>query len=106
MENKAFLDAILGLVSIESIARVDVTPEAPYGKGPAKALDYVMKLCETLGIRTVNLGGKVAWAEIGQGEEIVAAAGPTTPAASFAATGSTAGAWPTTRGPRWQPSLP
>lgn len=76
-----------------------------------------MKLCETLGIRTVNLGGKVAWVEIGQGEEIVgvlghldtapaAAAGPTTPAASSAATGSTAGAWPTTRGPRWQPSSP
>ena len=75
MENKTFLDAILGLVSIESIARVNVTPEAPYGKGPAKALDYVMKLCETLGIRTVNLGGKVAWAEIGQGEEIVGVLG-------------------------------
>lgn len=84
MENKAFLDAILGLVSIESIARVDVTPEAPYGEGPAKALDYVMKLCETLGIRTVNLGGKVAWAEIGQGEEIVGVLGhlDTVPAGS------------------------
>ena len=49
MENKEFLDAILGLVSIESIARVNVTPEAPYGEGPAKALQYVMALCEKLG---------------------------------------------------------
>lgn len=38
MENKEFLDAILGLVSIESIARVDVTPEAPYGEGPGLKL--------------------------------------------------------------------
>ena len=84
MENKEFLDAILGLVSIESIARVNVTPEAPYGEGPAKALQYVMALCEKLGIRTVNLDGKIAWAEIGQGEEIVGVLGhlDTVPAGS------------------------
>ncbi|HBJ16966.1 MAG TPA: hypothetical protein DDY81_03965, partial [Clostridiales bacterium] len=75
MKNKEFLDAILGLVSIESIARVNVTPEAPYGAGPAEALRYVLNLCQTLGIRTENPDGKVAWAEIGQGEEIVGVLG-------------------------------
>lgn len=71
MKNQEFLDALLGLLAIDSVALVDPTPESPYGTGPAKALDYVLKLCEKLGIRTVNRDGKVAWAEIGEGDEIV-----------------------------------
>lgn len=66
-----FLTAVLGLIAIDSVAFQDVTEQAPYGIGPARALDYVMDLCRQLGIRTENCGGKVAWAEIGSGEEIV-----------------------------------
>ena len=84
MDNKEFLDAVLELVSIESVARVDVRPEAPYGTGPARALESVMALCRKLGIRTEHPEGKVAWAEIGQGEEIVGILGhlDTVPAGS------------------------
>lgn len=71
MDKQLFLDSLKGLLAIESVARVDVTPECPYGTGPAKALEYVLALCERLGIRTENREGRVAWAEIGQGEEIV-----------------------------------
>ena len=69
--NEAFLKALLGLVAIDSVALVDVSEAAPYGAGPAKALDYVMNLCRELGIRTFNDNNKIAWAEIGEGDEIV-----------------------------------
>lgn len=71
MNRETFLTDLKGLMAIESVAMVDADEEHPYGKGPAKALDYVLDLCERLGIPTVNLDGKVAWAEIGSGEEIV-----------------------------------
>ena len=71
MENQKLLDAVLGLVAIDSVALTDVSEKAPYGAGPAKALDYVLDLCEELSIRTVNDNNKIAWAEIGQGDEIV-----------------------------------
>lgn len=71
MDQQQFLDALCGLMAIESVAMTDPTLEMPYGSGPAKALDYVLDLCGKLGIRTVNRDGKTAWAEIGAGEEIV-----------------------------------
>ena len=58
-------------MAIESVAMTDADEAHPYGTGPAKALDYVLALCERLGLRTENRGGRVAWAEIGRGEEIV-----------------------------------
>ena len=71
MSKQQLLDALLGLVAIDSVAMIDADDAHPYGVGPARALDYVMHLCAELGIRTGSLDGKVAWAEIGQGEEIV-----------------------------------
>ena len=71
MENQQLIDALLGLTAIDSVALTEVSDAAPYGTGPAKALEYVMELCTRLGIRTVNRSGRVAWAEIGQGYEIV-----------------------------------
>lgn len=75
MDNKQFIDSLLGLTAIDSVAGTDVSDSAPYGAGPAKALDYVLRLCSRLGIRTVNRDGRVAWAEIGQGDEIVGVLG-------------------------------
>ena len=75
MDNQKLLDAVMGLVAIDSVALTDVSEDAPYGAGPAKALAYVLELCRTLGIRTVNRAGRVAWAEIGEGEELMAILG-------------------------------
>lgn len=69
--NEQLLKSVLELVSIDSVALVDISESAPYGAGPKRALDYVMDLCRELGIRTVNDNSKIAWAEIGEGEEIV-----------------------------------
>lgn len=71
MDKKEFLDALLGIMSIESVAMIDPTPAQPYGSGPAKALEYMLDICRRMGIRTVNRDGKTAWAEIGAGDEIV-----------------------------------
>ena len=71
MDKAKFTEALLGLIGIESVALTDCSEAQPYGSGPAKALDYVLKLCAELGIRTENRDGKIAWAEIGEGEEIV-----------------------------------
>lgn len=71
MENKKFLDSLMGLLAINSVAYADADEQHPYGKSVSQALEYVLKLGEELGMRTVNRDGKIAWIEIGEGEEIV-----------------------------------
>lgn len=75
MENKKFLDSLMGLLAINSVAYVDADETHPYGKAVSQALEYVLKLGEELGMRTVNRDGKIAWVEIGEGDEIVGVLG-------------------------------
>ena len=58
------------LLAIESVAELG-KEGFPYGPGPAKALEYVLALCESFGFRTKNAGGKYGYAEIGQGEQLI-----------------------------------
>ena len=39
MDKQKLLDAVLGLVAIDSVALLDVSELAPYAAGPAKALE-------------------------------------------------------------------
>ena len=71
MENKKFLDSLMGLLAINSVAYADADEQHPYGKSVSEALDYVLALGEELGMRTVNRDGKIAWIEMGEGDEIV-----------------------------------
>ena len=71
MDKETFLAALKDLMAIESVAMLDPDDAHPYGSAPAAALDYVLALCQRFNIRTVNRDGHVAWAEIGQGDEIV-----------------------------------
>ena len=71
MDKNQFIEDLMGLVAIESVALIDIDEAHPYGKAPAQALEYMMNLCKKMGIRTVNRDGKIAWAEIGEGDEIV-----------------------------------
>ena len=68
----SMLQALHGLLSIPSVTS---GPEGghPFGPHSAQALDYVLRLCQSLGFRTQNCQGKVGWAEIGQGEDLAAA---------------------------------
>ena len=62
------------LLSIESVANHGENG-TPYGVGPAKALEYMLTLCEQLGFRTKNAGGRYGYAEIGEGKEIIGVLG-------------------------------
>jgi len=66
-----FLQSLSRLIAINSTADIGTSEERPYGDGPAEALDYVLALCQAFGMRTVNRGGKVGYAEFGEGSEIV-----------------------------------
>lgn len=71
MDKQQFLDSLMGLLAIDSVAYVDADEAHPYGKAVSQALHYVLNLAEEMGMRTVNRDGQIAWAEIGEGDEIV-----------------------------------
>ena len=117
-DNQEMLSKLGELVAINSVAWVDPTPQAPYGSGPAAALDYMLRLCDQLGFRTKNCDGRVGWAEIGQGDEMVgilchldvvpAGRGGTIPPSPspWRTAGRTAAGSPTTRVPPCAASTP
>ena len=72
LSNERFIESLKQLCSIESVAGVDIGENAPYGKGSAEALDFMLSLCESFGFRTKCCADhRCGWAEIGEGEEIV-----------------------------------
>lgn len=70
-DDREMLDRLGGLIAIESVAGVDCGPGAPYGAGSAKALKYMLDLCQSLGFQVKNCDDQIGWAEIGQGDEMV-----------------------------------
>lgn len=68
------LDGIRGAIQIPSIAE-KATGNKPFGEACANVLDYVLKLAENKGFRTVNLNNRVGYAEYGEGDEMVAVLG-------------------------------
>ena len=68
------IKAVQGCVQIDS---VKAAPEegAPYGKGCRAALDYALKLGESLGFKTGNVGNRVGYVEFGEGDEMVRRSG-------------------------------
>jgi len=67
------LRSLRELLAIESVARRDQS--APFGDGVSQALEYTLALCERLGFRTKNAAGRYAYAEIGEGPEIIGCLG-------------------------------
>ena len=64
------IEALKGLLAIESVAEHG-KDGYPYGPGPARALEYTLDLCRSLGFRVKNADGKYGYAEVGQGKEII-----------------------------------
>ena len=56
------IETIRELVSIYSI-QTDSEENAPFGKGPAKALDKALEISESFGFTTVNIDNKIGYAE-------------------------------------------
>ena len=68
-------DFIRDLARLCAIPSVDGEPEAdaPYGREAKKALDAFLDIADNLGFRTVNVDQVAAYAEMGEGEDMVAA---------------------------------
>ena len=64
------IEALKGLLQIESVA-IHGEGQYPYGKEVAEAKDYMLSLCKSFGFRTKDADGKYAYAEIGEGEELI-----------------------------------
>ncbi len=67
--------ALQGVLRIPSVEAPADGPAAPFGRPVKDALDYTLTLCDRLGFRTKDVSGYAGHAEIGQGEEMVAALG-------------------------------
>ncbi len=65
-----FYQSLAGLMEIPSVTEVG-DAQAPFGENCAKALDYVLALCEKFGFRTKKCANLLGWAEIGEGEEMI-----------------------------------
>ncbi|PTX53696.1 succinyl-diaminopimelate desuccinylase [Melghirimyces profundicolus] len=66
------MERLTELCSIESVLDESTAkPGAPFGKGIAEALEYMLKLGENEGFSTRNLDGYAGHVEYGEGQEIV-----------------------------------
>lgn len=69
---KALLDDLAPFIAIESIYDEDAaTPEAPFGPGPAKALDYMLALAARDGFEAENIDHAAGVIRFGKGEKIL-----------------------------------
>lgn len=64
------IEALQKLVSFQSIAKEE-GPEYPYGKEVHGAKEYVLDLAKFFGMRTVDVPGKYAYIEIGEGPRLI-----------------------------------
>lgn len=72
LDNRDMLSALDALLSIPSVSRPGGDSAAPFGPEAGRALSCALDLCAGLGFRTKNCGNMAGWAEIGQGEEMIA----------------------------------
>lgn len=70
-------DLIAALQESLRIPSVGGDPEegAPFGAGPRKSLDWTLAFAEKMGFRTKNVENVAGWAEMGEGDEMVAVLG-------------------------------
>lgn len=73
-QKQALLKTLSEAIKIRSVQE-EAKPGMPFGEGPAKCLAYMLKVCEDMGFRTKNVDNYMGWAEIGEGDEMVAILG-------------------------------
>lgn len=62
---ESMLDEVAALVAIPSYAEPEkAAPGAPFGPGPARALDYVLKLAYKFGMEPHNCNGYIGYADL------------------------------------------
>ena len=68
------IEGIRQSVSIYSV-KSNPEPDAPFGKGPKDALENAIEQAEKLGLKAKNIDNMIGYAEIGEGDEMVAILG-------------------------------
>lgn len=68
------IDGIRENLRIYSV-KGEAKPEAPFGEGPKEALLNALSQANRLGLKTKNIDNKIGYAEIGDGQEMVAILG-------------------------------
>lgn len=64
------IDSTQKIIKIKSVED-KALPGKPFGQGPYEALDFTLKLGETMGLSTKNVDGYAGHIEFGNGEEVV-----------------------------------
>lgn len=75
--SEELIKSVQELVHIKSV-KGDPKPGAPFGEGPAKALDRALEIARELGFRTANLDGYIGYVEYSPGgsdDDYIAALG-------------------------------
>ncbi len=65
------LHNISELIKIPSVSTETTNPKIPFGENCSKALNYILKLGESLGFRTKNIDEYCGYIEFGEGNELV-----------------------------------
>lgn len=72
MNEKLLLDDLSEIIAIDSVYSTP-TPDAPYGEGCKKALEWFVDKARSYGLTAVNVDNRVAYAEIGEGKTCIGA---------------------------------
>lgn len=68
---QTMLNSLKELIAIPSVKEAPCDG-MPFGKPCAEALEFTLNLCKRLGMNTKNLDNYCGWAEIGEGEKLIA----------------------------------
>lgn len=68
------ITSVQEIIKIKSVEK-EGKPGKPFGDGVAAALDYALKLADSMGFKTTNLDGYVGYAEYGEGSDYIAILG-------------------------------
>jgi succinyl-diaminopimelate desuccinylase len=71
-DRDAIISSLVDLVRFRSLKTTPEGPGAPFGRGIADALEYVLALAKSMGFQTRNVDGYAGHAEYGTGKDIVA----------------------------------
>lgn len=70
-EKNALLEDLKKVLSVNSVAQRTEDPALPFGPGPREALDRVLEMCQSYGMRTQVVNNMMGYAEYGQGEDLI-----------------------------------
>lgn len=74
IDKKGMIETLSECVAIKSV-KADPEDGAPYGKGIADALDFMLETGLKMGFRTENIDGQAGYIEYGHGDDMVAVLG-------------------------------